>query len=170
MAREFLDQAPRNARREQGVTCGDDTDSGEQIFRQGTLEQKAACSGPQRRIHVVVQVECRENKDADAAGLGGARDPAGRLDPVEHGHPDVHQDDVRVGAPRGADRFRAVRGLAGHGEAGGRGDDPAQTGPDKCLVVGHDHAKRHRVPSARGRRAVTRKPCPGRGAALNSPR
>ena len=50
--------------------------------------------GPQRGVDVFVEVVGGEDDDPHVRGGGGAADLAGRLDPVQFGHPDVHEDKV----------------------------------------------------------------------------
>ena len=66
------------------------------------------------------------------------------------------------------DGFGAVRGLAQYFHVGRRADHDHEAAAYQCLVVGNDHADRHRAPplacislvreSVVGRLAVTRKP------------
>src|SRR3712207_2128132 len=61
--------------------CGGD------LPRGGVLEQEARRTGGQRRVHVLVHVECGE--DGDLRRVGQREDAPGRLQPVHAGHPDV---------------------------------------------------------------------------------
>ena len=139
-AGELADQAPGDARREQCLPGGHHPDGGEQVGGQRVLEQEAAGPGPQRREDVLVQVEGGQDERTDVAARG---DPPGGLDAVHDRHPDVHQDDVGTGPPGRLHRLRAVARLADHGEAGRGRDDPAETHPDQCLVVGDHHPQGH---------------------------
>ena len=97
--------------------------------------------------------------------LGCARDDAaGRLDPVEHGHADVHQHDVGPQSARLGDRFLAVARLADDVRLGLGVEDLAQADADECLVV-CDQNGRHRI----GSRTRTAKPPPGRRPASRRP-
>ncbi len=135
-------------------------------------------------VDVLVLVEGGEDDDAGGRRTGG--DPAGGLDAVEHGHPDVHHHDVGAQFLGEADGLGAVPGLADHLQVLGLGDDHLQGGPDEGLVVGEEDADGrdggdggdggrgrgragHRADPVSGRRAVTRKPPSGRGAAVKSP-
>ena len=72
---------------------------------------------------------------------GWARDdPAGRLDPVEHRHADVHQHDVGPQPARCGDGLLAVAGLADHGRVRLGLEDLAQADADERLVVGDQDA------------------------------
>ena len=64
-------------------------------------------------------------------------DPAGGLQAVHLGHPDVHQDHVGPGAPDRLDRLGAVGRLGDHVDAVG-GEDHPEAGADQGLVVGDD--------------------------------
>ena len=95
---ELLDHAPRDRGREKRVAGGDRADRGDQLLGRIVLEDEAAGAGSERLVDVLVEVERREDQDPRAA-VGG-EDAPGRLEPVELGHPDVHQDDGRVEAGR----------------------------------------------------------------------
>ena len=73
------------------------------------------------------------------AGLR-ADDPPGRLDPVEHGHADVHQHDVGPQAPRLGDRVLAVGRLADDRHLRLALEDLAQPDAHERLVVGDQDA------------------------------
>src|SRR3984893_18096557 len=100
----------------------------------------------QRAEHVLVEVEGREDDDADTAGLGGGSDLPGRVDAVEHGHAHVHQQDVGPGGPRDRDGLRAVGGLADYRQPGCGGDDAAESDPDEGLIIGHRDGDGHPRP------------------------
>jgi hypothetical protein len=57
------------------------------------LEQEATGTGLHGPEEVLVEVESRENQDPRRHRLG--HQSAGRLDPVEDRHPDIHHDDIR---------------------------------------------------------------------------
>ena len=97
------------------------------------------------------------------AGLG-ADDAAGRLDPVQHRHADVHQHHVRPQPGRLRDRLLAVAGLADHGHVRLAVEDLAQADPHERLVVG-DQQPDH----ATGRVTCTTNPPPGPRAASSRP-
>ena len=145
----------------------------------GVLEQETAGAGPQRLIHVVVEVEGGEHQHPRPGRAGRvAEDPAGRLQPVHDRHPHVHQDNVGPQMPRQADRFGAVGGLACHLQAGLGGEHRGEALPHHRLVVG-DQAPRgpaavrrtvrgHGV-SPSGSTAETTKPPSGSGPADSEP-
>ncbi len=138
--REVL-QHPRGDRRAEDRLAADDgPDRVGDLVLLGALEQVAAGAGLHRGEHGGVLVVHRQHQHR---GLGHRlADPPGRLDPVEAGHPDVHQHDVRLGQLGLADRGLAVLGLADHLEvvegAEQRGQAPAYDG----VVVGEQHADR----------------------------
>ena len=66
----------------------------------------------------------------------GPHDAPGRLDPVEHGHADVHQHDVGPEPARRRDRVLAVGRFADDAEVGLAVEDLAQPDADERLVVG----------------------------------
>jgi hypothetical protein len=67
-------------------------------------------------------------------------DQLGRFKPVEDGHADVHQDDVREHPPRDIDGFAAVAGLAGDLHVLLAGDQCGEACADGGLVVGDEAA------------------------------
>src|ERR687886_540066 len=70
-----------------------------------------------------------------STAFGGGQDPPGRLDPVQHGHTDVHQDDVGSRAGRALDRLETVLGLGHDLDVRFLGEQHAQPGPDHRLVI-----------------------------------
>ncbi len=99
--------------------------------------------------------------------------PPGGLDAVHDRHPYVHQHHVGGDAAQPRDRFRAVTGLAHHGQVVLRLDHHPQPGADEPLVVDEEQTERHPAadPVARGagRTAYTSKPPPARGPAVRVP-
>ena len=75
---------------------------------------------------------------ADAAVALGRRAPAGRLEPVEARHPDVHQDDVGSVPPGEPDGRLAVGGLGDDVDIRLGLEDHPEAGPDQRLVVGDE--------------------------------
>ena len=91
-------------------------------------------------------------------------DAAGRLDPVEHRHPDVHQNEVGTQAARLGDSFRTVARLADDLRLRLGVEDLAQADAHERLIV-CDQNGRHRI----GSRTRTAKPPPGRRPASRRP-
>ena len=87
-----------------------------------------------------------------AAAVGG-EDPPGRLEPVELGHADVHQDDGRVEAGRLVDRLEPVRRLGDDLDVLLPGEQQAKAGAHHRLVVGDEDADAHDPSRSSGRRA-----------------
>ena len=73
-----------------------------------------------------------------ARGVGG-EDAPGRLEPVELGHADVHQDDRRIEARRLVDRLEPVARLGHDLDVLLAGEQHAKAGADHRLVVGDEH-------------------------------
>ena len=94
-ARELLDHALRDGGREQRVSGGHGAHGGDQLLGRVVLEHEAAGAGAQRLVDVLVEVERRQ--DQDPGRVVGGEDPPRRLEPVELGHADVHEDDARAG-------------------------------------------------------------------------
>src|SRR5579862_292963 len=162
---EVLDQAAGDGRGEQRLAGAGRADGAGQLLTGGVLEQEAAGSGFHGVVDVLVKVEGGQHEDlGPAAGLG---ELGGGLDPVESGHADVHQDDVRVQSARLGQCLASVPGLARHAEIWFGFQQHPQALADQVLVVGDQDADH--VGSPIGRRAVTVNPPPGRGSARSSP-
>ena len=78
---------------ERDVTGGRRTDCAGELLRLGVLEEVAGRAGVERTKDPLAVGERREHDDRDSRLA--LLDPTCRLDPVQHGHLDVHQDDVR---------------------------------------------------------------------------
>jgi hypothetical protein len=153
---ELVDQAPRHRRRDQRVAASDGLDRTEPVVRPGTLEQETGGTGPERLVHVLVEVECRQDEHAYSGERGVGADDPRRRQTVEHRHADVHQDNVREDAAREVDRLSPVGSLAHHIHLLVRGDERGEVAPDGRLVVRHEHAD-HSL-RRNGSSAATRKP------------
>jgi hypothetical protein len=94
LACELRDHRARDGRGEQGLAAGDDPDGGGDLLGRSVLEHEAARAGAKGVVDVRVETERRQDQHP-RAGLR-AHDAPGRLDPVEHGHPNVHQHHVRT--------------------------------------------------------------------------
>ena len=93
----------------------------------------------------------------------------GRLDPVQHRHPDVHEDDV--GLQRARQRDRLLRRCPPRRRPRCRGssvEDQPEAVADQRLVVG-DAGPGSRLVLGSGRRACTREAAVGRGPASSVP-
>jgi hypothetical protein len=69
----------------------------------------------------------------------GADQPGG-VEPVEHGHADVHEDHVREGAAGHVDSLASVRGGAGDLHVLLGVDERGEAVADRRLVVGDEDA------------------------------
>lgn len=141
-AGEAFDEAAGGGGRRQRFTAPDRADGGRQVLGRDVLEQKAAGSGGQRRVHVPVEVEGGQHEDARRVGDG--EDPAGGLQAVQLGHPDVHQDDVGPGAPYRLHRFVAVGGLRDDVDAVGAEGQPEARAHQRLVVGDHDPGRTRR--------------------------
>ena len=106
-------------------------------------------------------------QDEDAGGAAEPDDLARGLDAVEHRHPDVHEQDIRLALPRQPDGRGAVCGLADDFDAVLDLQDHPETRPDEGLVIGErdgDHSG-----CVRGRWARTSNPPPTRLPAVKVP-
>src|SRR5262245_30858226 len=119
-------------------------------------------------MHVLVELEGREDDDARRRRRIRGHDPARRLDPVHLGHLDVHEHDVGPRVLDERDARGAVGGLPHHLDAGIRAEERDEAAPHEVLVVDHrdtDHASL----SSYGSHAATSKPPPMRGPAFSVP-
>ncbi len=137
-------------------------------LRPGVLEQKASGAGPERAVDVLVEVECRDHHYRDRVRDAPPCEEPGHLDAVEPGHMDVDQAHVRAEPMRQLDGGVAVGGLADDLDAGLRVKDHRQAGTHQVLVVGHQHAHRHRRTFV-GSSASTVHPPSGAGPARSVP-
>ena len=136
---ELLDHATRDRRREQRVAVRDDVDRVDELLGRRVLEQEPARADSQRLVHVLVEVEGREDEDARALLLP-VEQSAGRLEPVDVRHADVHQDHVRLHAVRGVHRLRAVGRLADDLDVLLGVEDHPESRPNERLVVDDEDA------------------------------
>ena len=97
----------------------------------GVLEQEPAGSRLQRAVHVLVEVEGRDDDDRHRVLDAGPGELPGRLDPVQAGHPDVEQADVGTKLARQRHRLAPVGRLARppRCRAVRRGSSRAPSGP-----------------------------------------
>lgn len=138
-ADELGDQAASDRGGQERLAGRDDADRGEEVGGRGVLEQEAARPRAERRVDVGVQVEGREDQDADVREVGA--DPPGGLDAVHLGHADVHEDDVGAFALGQRDRLGAVAGLADGAQARRGVDQDAEAAAQQGLVVGDEDAQ-----------------------------
>jgi hypothetical protein len=96
----------------------------DQLLGRRALEQEPARAGAQRFEHVLVELERGEDQHPRRE-LAQSPDAAGRLEPVDARHADVHDHNVWMQLRRGLDRGCAVAGLADHLEVPGRVEDHA---------------------------------------------
>ncbi len=88
---ELLHQPPSHRGGEQRLPGRGDPDRTDQILRRSVLEQEPARSGRQRVVDVLIEVVGGEDHHPRSRGWSPRGDPAGGLDPIHPGHPDVHQ-------------------------------------------------------------------------------
>ncbi len=166
-AGELGDHPSGHRRGQERFAHGNGPDRRDQLFGGIVLEDQPARAGPERLVDVLVEIEGRE--DEDACEFVGGQDPSGRLDPVEHGHTDVHQDDVRIHTGRFSDRIEPVLGLGHDLDVGFLGEQHAQSRPHHRLVVDQEYADRHDVWPFNGSLALRKKPPPLAAPTFMSP-
>ena len=108
---EALDQPPGDGRREQRVPDRHGPDGGDELLGRDVLEQEAARARPAARRRRTRRGRrwsgSRSAAPSRPAAVG--EEPARRLETVEPGHPDVHQDDVGSMPPCHGDGRRRRR-------------------------------------------------------------
>ncbi len=141
-----------------------------ELLGRDVLQQEAARARPQRLVDVLVEVEGREHQDAHGLLAGRGQQPPRGLDPVQLGHPDVHQHDVGPQLARLVDGLEPVAGLADDLEIVLGVEDHAEAGAHERLVVGDQQADAHeaRLSSAPASGSVARTP-PSAGPVSSSP-
>jgi hypothetical protein len=77
----------------------------------------------------------------------GGGDLAGRLDAVELGHPEIHEDDVGAARPGQAHGLAPVTGLPDDVDFGLGGEKHPEAGADQGLVVDEQNPNGHHAGS-----------------------
>src|SRR5690606_34220096 len=108
----------------------------------GGLEEISGRPGTKALEDVFVDLETRQHQHPGTRLLG---DGAGRGDPVDMWHADVHEDDIRVERARLRHRDRAVGGFAHHLDVLARIEQEPQARADGAVIVGEQHPDRHVV-------------------------
>jgi hypothetical protein len=155
---ELLDQAAGDGRGQDGIPGGRHPHAGGQLADGRVLEEETARARTQRLEDVLIKIERGEYQHPRAGHA--ARHLAGRLDPVEIRHADVHQHHVRSQAGAEANGLPAGGGLTDHLEIGFGLQDQAEAGADQLLVIGYQHtnhskASSQAVRSSRRRQATS---------------
>src|SRR5947209_976596 len=166
-AGELLHKTAGHTRGQQGIAAGHGPYSGHQLGRVRVFHQEAAGADAQRLEDILVKVEGGEDDDADVGEPLVGRDDARRLQAVDAGHADVHEEHVGCSPPCHADRLFAVARLTDDVDVVLGVEQGPETGPHQGLVVGQgdvDHDDR-----STGNTARTAYPPPGRGAASRWP-
>src|SRR5690606_28553093 len=94
--------------RQQRVAGRHDPDGPSQFVGGCVLQQEAAGSSTQRFVDVVVQVEGGQHDDLRVTQSRCTKYSAGRFQPVDLRHADIHQHDVRAQLPYGVRHVRSV--------------------------------------------------------------
>jgi hypothetical protein len=127
-------------------------DGRDQRLGAGALDQEARSSGTQRSEHVVVLLEGGE--DQNSRGRHVARQLAGRGDPVEVGHADVHEHDVGAEPPGSLDGLAPGGRLTDDLDRRIAREELDEPGPHEIVIVGDEHPC-HVCGPRYGRRART---------------
>ena len=162
-----LEKASRHTGGEQRVAVGDDADRADEVDGLGVLHEEPARACADRARDVLVQLEGRDDHDADAGERGICGDLLGRPQAVAVGHADVQERDIDRGLAQGAQQRFATGRLDDDLDVGLRVQQRAETGAHQLVVVGQRDAD-HDAP-AHGRRATTIVPARGAGVRDRSP-
>ena len=136
--REVLDHALRDVGPEDRLAAADRRDRAHDVVLIGALEQVALGAGAHGREDGVVVLEHRQHEHADVRALGD--DLARRLDAVELGHVQIHDDDVGLQRLGGGDRLGAGRRLAHDLRLAERREQRAEPSAEDRMVVGDEDA------------------------------
>ena len=139
--------------REQRFASGDDAHRSHELLARGILQQESARAGPHRVVDILVEIEGREDQHPGRRAC--LAEAPGRLDAVEHGHPHVHEHDVRSGLGHETDALLAVGCLPDDLHVRFQVQDEPEAGADELLVVDEEHGG-HRVPPSSGSSARSR--------------
>lgn len=143
---------------------GNGADGGAQVVGVYVFEQESAGPGTERLEHVLVDFVGGEHEHVDPVEVAVGGDAPCRLEAVEPGHADVHEDYVGAGCPGDGDGFLAVGRLADDVEVVGEIEQGAETGAHDGLVVGqrhpHPRVSCHACVPSSGSMARTAKPPP----------
>jgi hypothetical protein len=126
--------APGDGGSEHGVALTGAEHGLSELFRRQVLEQEPARACPQGQVDVLIQVEGREDDDPGGREAGIGEDKAGRLDAVQIGHADVHEDDIRDEPLCERDGLGSAAGLADDLDAGLTLKDEPESSPDHEIV------------------------------------
>ena len=138
---EEVEHAGGDARAEDGLTGNDRADGTHDLVLFRPLEQIAPGASLHRGEDGRVVVEHREDQHGSLRDAGP--DPPGRFDPVDPGHPDVHEDHIGTQQLHLADRGLAVGGFAHHLEPVDGRQQRAQPPAHHRMVVGDHQANGH---------------------------
>jgi hypothetical protein len=125
------------------------------LLGRAVFEQRAARSGAERLVDVLVEVEGGEDQNPRPL-IDIGDDPAGGFEPVEVRHADIHEDDIGDVPPGGLDRPAAVTRFADHLDVRLGVEYHPEAGPHQLLVVCYDDADAHGRFASNGSRARTR--------------
>ena len=126
----------------EGAPVREPCDGALELRERRALDAVRGGPGLEHRRHDLAIVGAGQCDDSDVRE--GAPDRTRRLDAVEHGHADVHEDDVRGEREREIDRFPAVGGLADDRDAGLLGEGGPNHEAERIRIVTDeqaDHAK-----------------------------
>jgi hypothetical protein len=112
----------------------------QQLVRSCIFEQEPAGTRPERPVHVLVEVERRQHEHAGLRERRVCANQSRGLEPVEHGHADVHEHHMREDSPGEVHCFAAVAGLARNLHLLLARYQRGETGTNGGLVIGDEDA------------------------------
>ena len=107
------------------------------------LQQEAAGPRSQRREHVLVDIEGGQHEHPDPGRPRVGGDPPGRLNAVQHRHPDVHQQHIRTLPAGQRDRLVPGGGLPGELHVAGQAQLDPEAIAHQRLIIGNRHPDPH---------------------------
>src|SRR5581483_7827957 len=137
-ASHLVEQPPGDGAREGGLAVRDALEERRDPLGRLGLQQVAGGAGADRLQEVLLGAGRRE--DDDLALRGRLAQPRQRREPVEAGHREVEQDEVRLKPPRLDDRLRPVRGDADDVQAVGAQERRERLAREGMVVDDEDPA------------------------------
>src|SRR5918995_251984 len=134
--REILHEAAGYGRSEDGLAAGDSPDGTQDLGLEGAFKQVASGTGLQRGEHRIVILLHADDEDAYVGA--GVQDRTGRLDAVDPGHTEVHQDHVRLERFGEREGLPPVARLAYYLEVGRGEEQGTQPVTEVGMVIGDE--------------------------------
>ena len=147
---KLADEPACYPRCDEGIPSSDDPDGVKELLGCGVLEKESRGSGPKGVVDVLIEVERGQHEHPRGAESVVPGDSGSGCNPVELGHPNVHQDDIRSGGERLVDGFGSSRGFANNFETIFGADECAKAATDQFLIVDKKHTNGRHLCSLSG--------------------